>query len=55
MTILNQVDSRKFDEKDEEGQRMVQKAALPETESLWYMSMSKPHRHLIKHPGERKS
>merc|ERR1719369_1322317 len=24
--------------------------ALPETEPLWYMSQSKEHRHLLKHP-----
>ena len=23
---------------------------LPETESLWYLSQSKAHRHLLKHP-----
>ncbi len=26
------------------------KAALPETDSLWYMGQSKEHRHLLKHP-----
>ena len=39
-----------FDEGDPEGQRMVEEAALPETESLWYMSQSKPHRRLLNHP-----
>ena len=29
---------------------MVEAAALPETESLWHLSRSKPHRHLLKHP-----
>lgn len=24
--------------------------ALPETETLWYLSQSKIHRHLLKHP-----
>ena len=48
---LVQVESKTYDEKDEEGQKLVEKAALPETDSLWHMTMSKPHRHLIKHPG----
>ena len=29
---------------------MVEEAALPETESLWYMSQSRPHRRLLNHP-----
>jgi hypothetical protein len=29
---------------------MIDKQALPETESLWYMGQSKNHRHLLKHP-----
>jgi len=44
------VDSKVYDEHDKEGQKLIEKAALPETESLWYMSMSKEHRHLLKHP-----
>ena len=31
-------DPQVFDESDPEGQKMVEEAALPETESLWYMS-----------------
>lgn len=44
------VDDPQYDETDPEGQKMVENAALPETESLWYMSQSKPHRHLLNHP-----
>ncbi|TRY61746.1 hypothetical protein TCAL_09528 [Tigriopus californicus] len=44
------VDDPRFDENDLEGQKMVENAALPETESLWYMSQSKHHRHLLNHP-----
>ena len=44
------VDDPKYDETDPEGQEMVENAALPETESLWYMSQSKQHRHLLNHP-----
>ena len=35
------VDDPVFDESDPEGQRMVEEAALPETESLWYMSQGR--------------
>ena len=44
------VDSSKYDENDPEGQEQVEKRALPETESLWYMAESKQHRHLLRHP-----
>jgi hypothetical protein len=32
------------------GQKLVEKMALPETESLWYMAQSPGHRRLLKHP-----
>jgi hypothetical protein len=32
------------------GQELVEKMALPETESLWYMAQSPCHRRLLKHP-----
>ena len=44
------VDDPIYDETDPEGQEIVAKMALPETETLWYMSRSKAHRHLLKHP-----
>lgn len=44
------VDNPCFDETDVEGQQLVERMALPETESLWYMAQSKSHRHLLKHP-----
>lgn len=44
------VDDPNYDENDPEGQKIVENAALPETESLWYMSQSKHHRHLLQHP-----
>lgn len=44
------IDDLRFDETDEEGQKMVEREALPETESLWHMGQSKVHRHLLKHP-----
>ena len=44
------VDDPNYDENDPEGQKIIENAALPETESLWYMSQSKHHRHLLQHP-----
>ena len=44
------VDHPQYSEADPEGQEKVKEAALPETESLWYMAQSKEHRHLLKHP-----
>jgi len=47
----------RLEEKDQEDQEKLIKSqepaprhALPETEPLWYMSQSKEHRHLLKHP-----
>jgi len=47
----------RIEEKDPEDQEDLIKSkeapprhALPETEPLWYMSQSKEHRHLLKHP-----
>jgi len=48
--IAPPVDNPRFDETDPEGQEMIEKQAYPETETLWYMAQSKPHRHLLKHP-----
>jgi len=48
--IAPPVDNPHFDETDPEGQEYIEKQAYPETETLWYMAQSKPHRHLLKHP-----
>ena len=34
----------------QQGQQRQSGAALPETEPLWYMSQSREHRHLLRHP-----
>eukprot|EP00092_Neocalanus_flemingeri_P024278 GFUD01026328.1.p1 GENE.GFUD01026328.1~~GFUD01026328.1.p1 ORF type:complete len:1070 (+),score=218.12 GFUD01026328.1:113-3322(+) len=48
--IAPPVDNPNFDETDPEGQKYIENQAYPETETLWYMAQSKPHRHLLKHP-----
>ena len=48
--IAPPVDNPLFDENDPEGQAYIESQAYPETETLWYMTQSKDHRHLLKHP-----
>ena len=48
--IAPPVDNPLFDENDPEGQKYIESQAYPETETLWYMTQSREHRHLLKHP-----
>ena len=44
------VNDHKLDKTDNEGHKIVESQALPETDGLWHMAQSKKHRHLLKHP-----
>ncbi|XP_023344392.1 transient receptor potential cation channel protein painless [Eurytemora carolleeae] len=44
------VDDYQSEEWDQHRQDELERAGLPETESLWCMSQSKSHRHLLRHP-----
>eukprot|EP00095_Tigriopus_kingsejongensis_P000143 maker-scaffold188_size271682-snap-gene-1.26 protein:Tk00143 transcript:maker-scaffold188_size271682-snap-gene-1.26-mRNA-1 annotation:"transient receptor potential cation channel protein painless" len=44
------IPEEQLEEWDDEQQSRLEKEALPETDTIWYLSQSKAHRHLIKHP-----